>query len=272
MDDLMAAYSADISVLCEHQRKFDFFLAGRPATEAELKRYLEPMQKRVVDENMDASTLATYTNYITGGKHRHLRKTRVAKAVKAQGGHLGGKRRAPTMPKKLSERILKFSYSKPVTLLKTGMWLQIKMCAPRTCDVSRLRCEAFIWGEMNDRKRRRVHWSYTKSIRSAADAKTTPELEKTEPPFNKAWWEKMSKENKGQPLRDYDYPEVNKQLKELAHDYDPIPTSTSLRLVFIKNAVQKTGSYEKAARFTVHRSGKILSAAYDAPRRESRKR
>ncbi len=267
LDDPMKAlikdYSADDSVRQSYIQSFGNFLQGRPATEALLSDFLRPLQQKVAQKTLMASSLATYTNYIVkSAGFRCLQKCRLVKAIRAQGGHLGGSCRAPTVPPKLKKKIVAYMFSKPVDHIKVGMWFQAHIAAPRSIDVARLRGDCFIRSG-----RMRTHWSFTKSIRDSSQAKTVPDLEKVIPPFSEAWWKTQTEENRGQPLRQYTYQEANAQLKVICAGYNPMPTSTSLRLLFIERAVTKSkGNYAEAARYTVHRTGQTLSAAYDAPR------
>ena len=268
IEKLEAEYSADSGQATRQVQLFTDFLKGREGTEELFREYVNELQKRVVNGTMAASSLATYMTYVTNSqRYRHMRGCRAMRAIKAQGSHLGGKHRAPRMDTTLARRIMQYIAKKPMSVLKAGMWLQARMAAPRCVDVSRLRREHF----MPDRKK--THWAFTKSIRNAADAKTTPALKMSiRPPFSLAWWEAQAEQNGGQPLKEYNSVECNKELERICEGYHPKPTSTSLRLIFIDEAVEKAGGdYDAAARYTVHKTGQVLAAAYDGPRPVSKK-
>ena len=115
-----------------------------------------------------------------------------------------------------------------MTTIKAGMWVQTHLAAPRCCDVARLKQENVVvkgW--------QRAHWSFTKSIRDAKDAKTTPTLSRINPLFTEKWWLAQGAANQGRPLRNY----VNATLREICAGYEPMRTSTSLRLIFLEKAI-----------------------------------
>ncbi len=262
VEALIGTYAASTASAEKQVALFAAFLRGRPCSEELFKEYVEPLQRRVKNKTLDASSLATYMGYVSN-RYRMLKTTKLFKAVKAQGGHLGGSKRAPRVPPTLKKKLLAYVRSVPITTIKAGMWLQMRIGAPRCCDVSRIRTGSFM------QQRGKAHWNFTKSIRDAANCKTTPILKKEwVPPFTSKWWTEQGELYRGQPLRNYDSALVNAEMRKICVDHMPMPTSTSLRLVMVDDTLAETGNdYEEAARYTVHKTGQILSAAYDAPRR-----
>lgn len=265
VSELEARYSADEKGKHRQVHLFEQFCKTQPegASQRAFRMYVGLLQKRVNAGTLDASSMNTYLMYVTSA-YPQWRSLRTMRAVQAQGSHKGGKRRAPRIPPALKKRLIRYVYSKPFDVTKGGMWAQMCLAAPRCIDVSRLRKDSL----QLDRKR--TFWSWTKSIRGAIQAKTTPALPAgtMKPPFTGVWWQSQGEE----PLAEYNSVDVNRVLKSIASDFTPVPTSTSLRLVFIEDAMAATGGdYEQASRFTVHKSGQVLSAAYDAPRKMSRR-
>jgi len=212
----------------------------------EFRRFVGSVQVRVDRGELAASSAATYIAYVTQ-RFPQFR----------QAAHLGGEHRAPHLSEEQVLRLRAFLFSPPATPTKVGMWLQ-SACGAPCIDVSRLRSSSLIFegGVLMQ-----SYWSWTKTIKTAADAKSVSRLKKlaTLAPFTEKEWLALGGE--------YCSAGVNSTLRSLFVGFYPVPTSTSLRLLLIKDAEEENGGdYEKCARFTVHKSGQVISSNYDAPR------
>ncbi len=236
VDAMEDAYCASTLTRDKHIERFEAYLNGRGCSVQLFKEYIEPWQRRVVQKTLDASSLATYSNYLAG-KFCVLKGSKTMKAILAQGGHSGGTKRAPRLSPVHRKKLLTYVMSSPVTVAKAGMWMQIRMSAPRAADVARLLTHHFM------PERHKAHWAFTKSIRKAADAKTCRSLGKCKPPFSLKWWQEQGRKHDDQPLQEYSSEMCNTIMREVCKCTEGTrrPTSTSLRLVFIDDAVEKAG-------------------------------